>query len=225
MNFKIRLLVGILPGMFFVTSCSNDTASTTPDKKDSSASQTSSMGKDTMSKMNDMATSNGLMSSMSAMVDKMATMKMTGDFDKDFAAMMIEHHQGAIDMSEQELKAGKDETMKSMANKIIAAQKEDISKLQDFLKNYKGSGMKHGEGELEKSMSNMKTKMSSIKMSGDVDKDFATMMSSHHQGAVVMAKMELANGMDSKLKQMAQKTIGDQTKEINEFANWLNKKK
>ncbi len=42
---------------------------------------------------------NGLMASMNTMMDKMNSMKMCGDFDLDFANMMIAHHQGAIDMS------------------------------------------------------------------------------------------------------------------------------
>lgn len=36
-----------------------------------------------------------------------------------------------------------------------------------------------------------------------------------------MSKMDLKNGMDSKLKQMAQKGITDQQKEIQEFKTWL----
>jgi uncharacterized protein (DUF305 family) len=128
-------------------------------------------------------------------------------------------------MSEKELNTGKDEKLKSMARQIITTQKEEIQKLQDFVKNYKPSGMKHGEGELQKSMTDMQTMMKSMEMTGDIDKDFAAMMTAHHEGAVVMFRKELANGMSSKLKQMAQKGINDQTKEIKEFKSWLESKK
>ena len=104
-------------------------------------------------------------------------------------------------------------------------QKEEMTKLQDFVKNYKTSGMKHGEGELQKANSDMMRKMKTIQMSGNIDKDFAIMMISHHEIAVSMAKKELEYGMDTKLKQMAQKIINDQTKEINEFKSWLESKK
>jgi uncharacterized protein (DUF305 family) len=40
---------------------------------------------------------------MSKMMDGM-TVSPTGDVDGDFAAMMIPHHQGAIDMAEAELR-------------------------------------------------------------------------------------------------------------------------
>jgi uncharacterized protein (DUF305 family) len=70
----------------------------------------------------------------------------------------------------------------------------------------------------------METKMKSMQMSGDADKDFAMMMKEHHSGAVEMSKKELANGMSARLKQTAQKTITDQNREIREFNDWLSSK-
>lgn len=58
-------------------------------------------------------------------------------------------------------------------------------------------------------------------MSGDADRDFATMMIAHHQGAIDMAQVLLEHGKDERLKQMARKIIDDQTKEIQEFRKWL----
>ena len=52
-------------------------------------------------------------------------MKISGDADMDFAMMMIAHPQGAIDMSEVELKYGKDPVLRKMAEDIIAAQKKE----------------------------------------------------------------------------------------------------
>jgi uncharacterized protein (DUF305 family) len=63
---------------------------------------------------------------MSAMMSRMAV-KPTGDVDKDFALMMIPHHQGAIDMSKALLKYGKNEELKQLARNIIANQAEEIA--------------------------------------------------------------------------------------------------
>ena len=65
--------------------------------------------------------------------DKMASMKMTGNADVDFAMMMRVHHQGAIDMAEAELRDGKDAQMRKLATNIIAAQKKEIAQLDKFL--------------------------------------------------------------------------------------------
>ena len=65
--------------------------------------------------------------------EKMASMKMTGNADVDFAMMMRVHHQGAIDMAQAELRDGKDAQMRKLATNIIAAQKKEIAQLDKFL--------------------------------------------------------------------------------------------
>ena len=70
---------------------------------------------------------------MKDMNDKMSSMQMSGDQDVDFAMMMRVHHQGAINMAEMELKAGKEPEMKSMAKNVISSQKREIAKIDKFL--------------------------------------------------------------------------------------------
>jgi uncharacterized protein (DUF305 family) len=70
---------------------------------------------------------------MKDMNDKMFSMQMSGDQDVDFAMMMRMHHQGAIDMAEMELKAGKEPDMKSMARNVISSQKKEIARIDKFL--------------------------------------------------------------------------------------------
>jgi uncharacterized protein (DUF305 family) len=58
---------------------------------------------------------------------------MTGDPDKDFAMMMLPHHQGAIDMAKVGLECGKDPTMRALAEAIIDAQEKEIKEIKDWL--------------------------------------------------------------------------------------------
>jgi uncharacterized protein (DUF305 family) len=51
----------------------------------------------------------------------------TGDIDADFAAMMIPHHQGAIDMALSELRYGKNEQLRRIAQEIIVEQQQEIN--------------------------------------------------------------------------------------------------
>jgi uncharacterized protein (DUF305 family) len=228
MNSKNVLAVTLTTGLFFFTSCGNG-SSTSTDKDTTETASSGSMNSDTMDKkmnMDDMNKSgDDLMGAMNSSMTKMSSMKMSGDFDMDFANMLIEHHQGAIDMSKIEVAKGSDEKMKAMAQNIITKQSEEQSRLKEIVSSSKPSSMKMGEGEMEKSMSGMMNKMKSMQMSGNVDKDFATMMLSHHEDGISMAKMESKNGMNSKLKQMAQKGITDQQKEISEFKSWLSSNK
>lgn len=57
----------------------------------------------------------------------------TGNQDRDFARMMIVHHQGAIDMSRQQLARGSNPALKKMAGEIITAQEREIAQLNAFL--------------------------------------------------------------------------------------------
>ena len=77
--------------------------------------------------------SDDMKKSMMTGMDGMNKMTMSGDIDKDFAAMMKIHHQQAVDMSEMQITHGKSPEMKAMAKQIIAAQKKEIAKFDQFL--------------------------------------------------------------------------------------------
>ena len=57
----------------------------------------------------------------------------TGNADVDFVRGMIAHHQGAIDMAKIELEYGKDETIRKLAEDIIAAQQGEIRMMEAWL--------------------------------------------------------------------------------------------
>ncbi len=61
-------------------------------------------------------------------------MPMSGDVDKDFAAMMTVHHQMAIDMADVMLKSGSNAELKAMAARMKAEQQEEIKQLAPYTK-------------------------------------------------------------------------------------------
>ena len=73
------------------------------------------------------------------------------------------------------------------------------------------------------SMDKMNKAMSSAPMTGDADRDFVVMMLPHHQGAVDMAKYELAHGKDPALRKLAREIVAAQDKEIAFMKSWLAK--
>lgn len=67
-----------------------------------------------------------MMDGMSKMNQDMGGAPMTGDPDHDFVAMMIPHHEGAVEMAKVELRYGKDPAMRKLAQAIVAAQDKEI---------------------------------------------------------------------------------------------------
>ena len=67
-----------------------------------------------------------------AMATMMAGMAITptGDVDRDFVAMMVPHHQGAIDMAVALLRHGHNERLKRLAQEIIVTQQEEIAAMR-----------------------------------------------------------------------------------------------
>ena len=59
--------------------------------------------------------------------------------------------------------------------------------------------------------------MQKMTSTGDIDKDFAMMMKLHHQQAVNMAEMQLAQGKSPEMKTMSKQIIAAQKKEIAQF--------
>jgi len=83
---------------------------------------------------------------------------------------------------------------------------------------YAGDGPDYSQeqaflSENDAAMNKMMADMT-IKPTGDVDRDFVSMMVPHHQGAIDMARAELKFGHNELLRRMAQEIIVTQQQEI-----------
>ena len=169
---------------------------------------------------------NELMQSMNKTNTTMSNTKMKGDFDFDFANLMMMHHQMAIDMSRVEIDKGSDQTIKNMANGIAVAQEIEVREMKQFIKNYKITATNvetSNSTKIATEMKSMMDKMNTIKMTDNIDKDYVAMMLPHHKSAVEMAKMQLKFGTQYELVELSKNIIEDQNYEIDEFKKWLNK--
>jgi uncharacterized protein (DUF305 family) len=171
---------------------------------------------------------------MAKMMNDMA-IKPTGDVDHDFTAMMIPHHEGAIDMAQAELQYGRDQKLLRIAQEIVVEQLQEIAAMRlaigepasptwvtngahdapaaapSHKANPGGDApfVSRSNAAMDKMMTDM-----AVKPTGDVDHDFVAMMVPHHQGAIDMAQAELQYGQNPQLKTIAQEIIVDQMQEI-----------
>jgi uncharacterized protein (DUF305 family) len=81
-------------------------------------------------------------------------------------------------------------------------------------------GATPAEGSMMSAMDRMSKDMAAVPMTGDADRDFVGMMLPHHQGAVDMAKFELAHGKDPAMLKLARAIVAAQDKEIAEMKAW-----
>lgn len=75
--------------------------------------------------------------------------------------------------------------------------------------------------DLMAGMNETNNQMMASMMVEDIDVAFVCSMIPHHQGAINMAKAELAHGDNQWAKDMAQKIIIDQEREIADMVAWL----
>jgi len=164
-----------------------------------------------------------MMTIMHNMMARMDSMPMTGDPDHDFAMMMRMHHQGAIDMANEELKSGNDDTVRAMAQKVITTQQAEITELSNFLASHAVEGPPNQTFMMEhmESMEKMMKANDLRVITGDADNDFLALMIDHHQSAIENSQSELKFGKHSEMKALAQRIIDEQKMEINDFQDQL----
>jgi Cu/Ag efflux protein CusF len=66
----------------------------------------------------------------------------------------------------------------------------------------------------------MNNRFKDMKLEGDPDRDFAAILIAHHEDLIFLAKMQLEFGGDRALRQLAQKILDEQQKQISDVKEW-----
>lgn len=163
--------------------------------------------------------------SMDDMHEDMTEGSQANDADVAFAKGMIPHHKGAVDMAEIQLKYGKDQTMRKLAEDIIAAQGSEIKQMENWLEAHPDTEEQDYTKGMHKayadSMKSMHEDMMQGVLSEDADMAFAKGMLPHHQGAVAMAEVQIKYGKDKQMRKLAQDIIDAQKSEIDVMQKWI----
>jgi uncharacterized protein (DUF305 family) len=78
-------------------------------------------------------TSSPFLTEMNVAMNRMMSamgVKPTGRVDDDFVAMMVPHHEGAIEMAQAELRHGRNEHLRRIAQEIIVEQQQEIAAMR-----------------------------------------------------------------------------------------------
>ena len=152
------------------------------------------------------------------------------DADVTFAQSMIMHHKEAIEMASMADSRAASAEVKDLASKIKEAQQPEIDTMTAWLTAWDKptampsmSGMPSMDGSMPGAMSDADMKKLMDAKGAEFDKQFLTMMITHHQGAVEMAKQETAQGANPDAKALGEKIITDQQAEITTMKGLLDR--
>ena len=132
------------------------------------------------------------------------------DVGDSWVRKMIEHHQGAIDMSQIVLQQNPRADVAEMARMTVEKQGKEIEDLRKLVK--QGSPNPQSGEIYRPAMTQMHNAMMAAK-GADVSETFLRKMLEHHRGAVAMSDVALQNGVTGAVRQQIQKTRDDQQKE------------
>jgi uncharacterized protein (DUF305 family) len=154
--------------------------------------------------------------------------------DRAFVREMIPHHKMAVEMAKMAKMHGDHAQIRTLAGKIITAQNAEIRTLTTVAASLGVTAAKMpANGQMSAqtmrdldtlgvtmSQSGMMMNMSDLDGAKPFDRKFIDMMIPHHQGAIRMARAELAKGRNAKLRSIARAIVTAQAAEIRQMNSW-----
>ena len=146
--------------------------------------------------------------------------------DVAFATNMIPHHQQAVDLSAMVPDRSTDAELVALAQQVSAAQQPEINVMKVLLvqwnENPDTNSGHAGHGNAMQGMVDQATMTKLESLNGaEFDKLWLESMISHHQGAIEMAKAEIANGDNVDAKSLAKNIVTTQEAEIGQMKQML----
>lgn len=158
------------------------------------------------------------------------------DVDKAFVRQMVPHHKMAVEMAQMAARSAEHDEIKTLSSEIISAQNKEITELEAIAKELgvtpgepmgDSGSMQGGDMTadaktlgLEMDQMGMSMDMTALESADPFDKAFIDQMTVHHQGAIAMAKAELAGGENPELQKIATAIVSAQEKEIAQMKQW-----
>lgn len=152
--------------------------------------------------------------------------KTFNDADIAFASEMIPHHQQAVEMAALAETRAQSAEVKDLAARIKGAQDPEIRQMTAMLESWgeeapSADGGHGGHGSMPGMMTDDEMSGLMGAQGAQFDRMFLEMMIRHHEGAIEMARTEIADGADPEAKKLAETIARVQQQEIDEMKGLL----
>ena len=147
--------------------------------------------------------------------------------DVMFAQMMIPHHQQAVELAAMVPDRSNNPDVIALAAKIAGEQQPEIDTMKALLLqwNVDPNEMSHESGHAGMAMAGMVDDATMVRLDSlkgaSFDMLWLQSMISHHQGAIEMAKTEIADGKSADLITLAKNIVAAQQAEIDQMKQML----
>ncbi|MDZ7931640.1 MAG: DUF305 domain-containing protein [Rhodococcus sp. (in: high G+C Gram-positive bacteria)] len=151
------------------------------------------------------------------------------DADVMFARMMYPHHAQAVEMAAMVQGRTDNPDVVALASAIEAGQQPEMDRMTVWLAEWgqpapssdigEMSGMDHSSGMGMMTQQDMDAL--SAATGAEFDRQWLTMMIEHHEGAIEMANIEIADGSNPDAQEMARTIVATQQQEIDTMRTLL----
>jgi uncharacterized protein (DUF305 family) len=141
---------------------------------------------------------------------------------------MVPHHQSAVEMARVARRRAEHPEIRELARSIVSAQVSEISQMRLIHRRvFGGSLLPNADAHAQLGLSPEQAGMmhgedatAMLRTEKPFDQALIDAMIPHHQGAIRMARVMLAEGGDTKILQLADAIVRAQAQEIREMNQW-----
>ena len=134
--------------------------------------------------------------------------------DRAFAAAMVPHHEAAVAMARIGVQRGESPFVRQLAADMVRTQQTEIATLREQDAALARAGVRRSTLTVADDDMGMAMDVDALRRAQPFDPAFLRMMIPHHEGALAMAKAEIAQGRDPELKRLAERVLAGQSGEI-----------
>jgi uncharacterized protein (DUF305 family) len=157
--------------------------------------------------------------------------------DRGFLVDMSDHHDQAVQLALYELANGEDPVALDFAMEVVLFQRQELGQMAMLMAQ---DGLARPDLDLERTAMDWmgmgtplaympgwvpEDRMQALRDAEGLEADllFLELLQEHHRGGVHMAEYEAANGSDPALRELAGRMARNQTIEVNEYQNVLDR--